>query len=135
MIHCLRDPLDTCLSCYFQDFSRTHAYSYDLAHLGAYYNDYRRMMAHWRTVLRIPVMDVSYEDLVADQEAISRELIEFCGLEWDDSCLNFHETKRFVATASYDQVRRPLYRKSVARWKHYEQNLDPLIKALDTPKP
>ena len=130
VIHCLRDPLDTCLSCYFQDFSRTHAYSYDLAHLGAYYRDYRRMMAHWRSVLKIPVMDVSYEDLVADQKTVSRQLIEFCNLEWDEACLNFHETGRFVATASYDQVRRPLYRKSVARWKNYEKHLGPLIEAL-----
>ena len=130
VIHCLRDPLDTCLSCYFQDFSRTHAYSYDLAHLGAYYNDYLRMMAHWTSVLKIPVIDVRYEDLIADQEAVSRELIEFCGLEWDESCLQFHETKRFVATASYDQVRRPLYKKSVARWKNYEAHIGPLIEAL-----
>ena len=130
VIHCMRDPLDTCLSCYFQDFSRTHAYSYDLAHLGAYYNDYLRMMAHWRTVLKIPIMDISYEDLIADQEAVSRKLVEFCDLEWDDSWLNFHETERFVATASYDQVRRPLYKKSVARWKHYEKHIGALVDAL-----
>ncbi len=88
------------------------------------------MMSHWENVLTIPVMDVSYERLIAEQETVSRELVEFCGLEWDESCLQFHETKRFVATASYDQVRRPLYRKSVARWKHYEKHLGPLIRAL-----
>lgn len=130
VIHCVRDPLDTCLSCYFQDFSRTHAYSYDLAQLGAFYNDYRRLMAHWKDVLQIPVLEVCYEDLIDDQESISRSMVEFCGLEWDESCLRFHETQRFVATASYDQVRRPLYSKSVARWKHYETHLGPLIEAL-----
>ena len=89
------------------------------------------MMAHWRSVLKIPVMDVRYEDLVANQEAVSRELVDFCGLTWDESCLQFHGTKRFVATASYDQVRRPLYKKSVARWKHYRKHLAPLINALE----
>ncbi|HHH43523.1 MAG TPA: sulfotransferase family protein, partial [Gammaproteobacteria bacterium] len=130
VIHCLRDPLDTCLSCYFQDFSRTHAYSYDLARLADYYRDYRRLMAHWKEVLQIPVLEVRYEELIENQETVSRAMVDFCGLEWDDSCLRFHETERFVATASYDQVRRPLYKKSVARWKHYEEHLGPLIEAL-----
>ena len=130
VVHCTRDPIDTCLSCYFQDFSRAHAYSYDLTSLGNFYNDYRRLMAHWQQVLSIPVLDVSYEKLIEDQEAVSRGMVEFCGLDWDDSCLNFHENRRFVATASYDQVRRPMYRKSVARWKHYEDHLEPLIKTL-----
>ncbi|MFQ5643502.1 MAG: tetratricopeptide repeat protein [Thiogranum sp.] len=130
VIHCTREPLDTCLSCYFQDFSRSHAYSYDLARLGAYYKDYRRLMEHWEGVLQIPVLNVSYEELVADQEAVSRRMVEFCDLEWNEDCLRFHETRRFVATASYDQVRRPLYRKSVARWKHYESHLGPLMDAL-----
>ena len=130
VIHCVRDPLDTCLSCYFQDFSRTHAYSYDLAGLADYYRDYRRLMAHWQEVLQIPVLEVRYEELIENQETVSRAMVDFCGLEWDDSCLRFHETERFVATASYDQVRRPLYKKSVARWKHYEKHLGPLIEAL-----
>ena len=130
VIHCTRDPLDTCLSCYFQDFARSHAYSCDLEHLAAFYNDYRRLMAHWKEVLDIPMLDVSYEELVENQEEVSRRMVDFCGLEWEDSCLRFHETERFVATASYDQVRRPLYRKSVARWKRYERHLGPLIEAL-----
>ncbi len=130
VIHCMRDPVDTCLSCYFQDFSRSHAYSYDLAMLAAYYQDYQRLMAHWRRVIDIPLLDVQYESLVEDQETVSRQLVEFAGLDWDESCLDFHNTRRFVATASYDQVRRPLYRKSVARWKHYEPWIGPLIEAL-----
>lgn len=127
VIHCMRDPIDTCLSCYFQDFSRTQSFSYDLEHLAAFYRDYERLMAHWKSVLSIPVLDVSYEKLTEDQEGVSREMISFCGLEWDDSCLQFHETKRFVSTASYDQVRRPIYRSSVKRWENYRDHLGPLI--------
>ena len=130
VIHSMRDPLDTCLSCYFQDFSRSHPYSYDLAHLGAFYKSYERIMQHWRKVLGIPLMEVQYEDLITDQETVSRRILEFCGLEWDERCRNFHETKRYVATASYDQVRRPIYTSSVSRWKNYAEFLDPLREAL-----
>ena len=130
VIHCKRDPLDTCLSAYFQDFSQSHAYSCDLAQLGAVYRQYSRIMAHWKETLRIPVLDIQYEDLVSDQEGVSRRLIEFCDLDWDDQCLKFHETRRHVATASYDQVRQPLYKRSVGRWKHYEKHLAPLLEAL-----
>jgi hypothetical protein len=87
-------------------------------------------MAHWRKVLRLPLFELQYEDLIANQEQVSRALIEFCGLGWDDRCLQFHETRRFVGTASYDQVNRPLYKQSVARWKRYERHLGPLLAAL-----
>ena len=87
-------------------------------------------MKHWKQVLSIPIMGVSYENLVANQEDISRELIEFCGLDWTDECLSFHKTKRLVTTASYDQVRKPIYKKSVSRWKNYEAHIAPLRKAL-----
>lgn len=130
VIHCVRDPLDTCLSCYFQDFSTSHAYSYDLAQLAEFYKDYQRLMTHWTETLQIPILEVRYEELIEHQEAVSRKMVEFCDLDWDESCLNFHENRRFVATASYDQVRRPLYSKSVARWKHYEKHLGPLIAGL-----
>jgi len=130
VIHCMRDPIDTCLSTYFQDFSTSHAYAYDLTNLGAYYQGYLKLMAHWRKVLTIPMLELKYEDLIADQESVSRSLVEFCGLEWDDRCLQFHETKRFIRTASYDQVNRPLYKKSVARWKNYESHLGALLDAL-----
>lgn len=130
VIHCLRDPVDTCLSIYFQRFNDFHAYARNLTSLGKYYRQYRRLVAHWKTVLRIPIMDIQYEDLVENQEDLSRKMIEFCELEWDDRCLRFHESGRFVTTPSYDQVRRPIYRKSVARWKNYEQFLGPLVTAL-----
>lgn len=130
VIHVSRDPLDTCLSCYTQEFTAAHAYTYDLGVLGAYYKQYERLMRHWDKVLHISVLHIEYEALVGDQEAVSRELIEFCGLEWDERVLRFHETRRDVATASFDQVRQPLYKKSVQRWKHYEQFLAPLMAAL-----
>ena len=130
VIHCLRDPIDTCLSIYFQRFNDFHGYARDLESLGKYYRQYLRLMAHWKTVLRIPLMDIQYEELVDNQEELSRKMLEFCELKWDDRCLRFHESGRLVMTMSYDQVRRPMYRKSVARWKNYEQFLEPLVNAL-----
>lgn len=130
VIHCLRDPLDTCLSCYFQPFSGDYGFAYDLGHLGAYYRLYENLMAHWRQVLRLPLFEVRYEDLVADQEMTIRALLEFCGLPWDDRCLKYYETERTVATASFDQVRKPIYAGSVGRWKRYEAHLAPLMAAL-----
>jgi hypothetical protein len=96
-----------------------------------FYRDYLRLMAHWKAVSGIPLLEVNYEDMVDNQEAVSRELVNFCGLDWDDNCLQFHKTDRYVATSSYDQVRRPIYSSSVRRWKNYERHLGPLIKALD----
>ena len=131
VIHCVRDPMDTCLSCYFQDLVGTeNTYCYDLQDLGLYYRQYERLMAHWREVLDIAMLEVSYEALVGDQAGQTRQLLEFCGLPWDEQCLRFNETERFSATASYDQVRRPLYNQSVERWRHYAAHLGPLQKAL-----
>jgi tetratricopeptide (TPR) repeat protein len=131
VIHCMRDPLDTCLSCYFQQFfAYAYAYTFKLEHLGVYYRQYRRLMKHWHDVLPLQIMDVRYEDLVADQEALSRAMVEFCGLEWDDHCLHFHESDRIINTASYNQVREKIHNKSIARWKHYEPYLGPLKEAL-----
>lgn len=130
IIHCLRDPIDTCLSIYSLNFTDNHSYSTDLLQLGEYYRQYQDLMAHWKSVLRIPILEVHYEDIVACQEEVSRKLIDFCGLDWDDRCLRFHESERVVTTPSYDQVRRPIYNKSVARWKNYETYLAPLISAL-----
>jgi hypothetical protein len=129
IIHCMRDPLDTCLSCYSQNFNG-HEYTHDLSHLGHFYRDYQRIMQHWRGVVRVPVLEVQYEALVEDPEPGSRRLIEFCGLPWDDSCLRFYENKRTVVTASYDQVRRPIYKTSTERWRNYERHIDPLKAAL-----
>ena len=130
IIHCRRNPLDTCLSCYFQNFSGNHPYASDLQNLGQYYRQYQRLMAHWYDVLSVRVHTVDYEQLVAEPETTSRGLLNHVGLEWQDSCLQFHRTQRTVQTASLVQVRRPLYRTSVARWRHYEKYLQPLKAVL-----
>ncbi len=131
IIHCTRNPVDTCLSCYFQDFMGRHTYAYNLEDLGYYYGEYRRLMAHWREVLPMQFMDVNYEELTANAEANSRRIIEHVGLPWDERCLEFYKTGRNVATASYDQVRQPIYRKSVERWRNYEQHISPLLSSLE----
>jgi tetratricopeptide (TPR) repeat protein len=130
IIHCRRDALDTCLSCYFQNFTDPHPFAFDLGQLGQYYREYERLMARWAKVLPVPIFDLPYESLTADQEAVSRRLLAFCGLEWDDRCLHFHETNRPIRTASALQVRQPMYRTSVGRWKHYAAHLKPLLEAL-----
>jgi len=130
IIHCRRDPMDTCLSIYFQDFSEVHKYAKDLFNIGTHYFQYQRLMDHWKQVLSIPILDICYEDMVSNQEATTRQLLEFCGLEWDEHCLQFHNVKRTIDTASFDQVRQPLYTKSIERWRHYEPYLDDLKKGL-----
>lgn len=130
IIHCTRDPLDTCLSCYFSEFQGDHRYAHRLEDLGNYYKNYDRLMKHWSEVLDIPILNVSYEALIADQEGMTRHLLEFFDLEWDEACLRFHENKRFVNTLSYNQVRQPIYSRSIGRWKHYEYYLAPLIANL-----
>lgn len=130
IIHCRRDPRDTCLSIYFQLFNQGHSYANDLNSLGALYRDYQRLMLHWQEVLPLPMLEVCYEELIMEQERVSREIVAYCDLPWDDHCLQFHKTKRAVATASYDQVRQPIYNKSVGRWRNYESHLEPLFEAL-----
>lgn len=130
VIHCVRDPRDTCLSIYFQNFGPGHGYATDLANLGAYYVGYQRLMAHWRRVLDLPLLDVHYAELVTDTERVSRQMVEFIGLPWDDRCLDFHHGERVVTTASHEQVRRPIYRSSLARWQNYERYLGALCQAL-----
>ncbi|MBK9161023.1 MAG: tetratricopeptide repeat protein [Nitrosomonadales bacterium] len=131
IIHVNRNPVDTCLSCFTRLFNRKQNQTYDLAELGRYYVDYARLMEHWRAVLPAGAfLDVRYEDIVADQEAQARRLIEYCGLEWDEACIDFHKTKRAIRTASVTQVRQPIYSSSVERWRPYEKHLGPLLDAL-----
>jgi hypothetical protein len=129
VLHCRRDRLDTCLSCYVQYFHALN-FTWDLEDLGKYHREYERLMAHWRTALPLRLLDVSYEELVSDQEAVSHRMIAFCGLDWDERCLAFHENPRPVHTMSMLQVRRPMYASSVGRWRRYEKQLEPLRKAL-----
>lgn len=126
-----RDPVDTCLSCYFQAFMKAQPFSYDLAELGRYYRAYERLMQHWREVLPAgATIEVRYEDLVADFERVARSIVERCGLEWSDACLAFHASQRPVRTASAAQVRRPLYASAVNRSANYRKHLGPLLEAL-----
>ena len=134
IIHTRRDPIDTGLSCFSKLFGGDLPYSYDLGELGRYYRAYQRLMDHWRAVLPDGVLlEVDYEDATADLEVQARRIIAHCGLEWDERCLDFHRTNRWVHTASAAQVREPVYRSSVGKWRAYEPWLAPLIEALKTP--
>ena len=130
IIHCRRHPVDTCVSCYFQNFRTQQDYSFDLAYLGLFYRYYRRLMEHWRAVLPRPFLDIGYEDLVADPAGQARRMLDHCGLDWDDACARPERSQRPVDTASLWQVRQPVYRTSVARWRRYERHLGPLLDAL-----
>jgi Flp pilus assembly protein TadD len=130
VIHCRRDPVDTCLSIFMQDFQQAHGYASDLKSLGLYYAEYVRLMDHWRQVLPAPTLNVDYERLIEDAPAEIRKIIDFAGLKWDDACLSFHRTRRAVATSSHWQVRQPIYATSIKRWHNYRQFLTPLIDAL-----
>lgn len=132
IIHARRSPIDCCFSCYSILFASSVNFSYDLAELGRYYKAYEALMAHWRRVLpESSMLEVSYEELVGDFEAGARRIVEFCGLDWDERCLSFHETERSVRTASATQVRRPIYRNAIERWRPYECQLKPLIDVLE----
>jgi len=130
IIHCVRDSIDTCVSCFTHHFSVAHGYNTDLAVLGRYYRAYEGLMAHWWKGLPGAIHENSYEALVREQELRSRALIAYLGLEWDPACLDFHNNERLVKTLSKWQVRQPLYATSVAAWKRYEQHLAPLFAAL-----
>ena len=130
IIHLTRDPLDNALSIYFQNFSHGHVYANNLFNIGAHYHQYQRLMAHWKQVITLPFLEVSYEQLISDQVMITRQILEFCELEWNENCLQFHKVDRNVLTSSYDQVRQPLYTRSVGRWRNYEQYINKLKEGL-----
>ena len=131
IIHVRRDPVDTCFSCYTKLFPSGQDYTFDLGELGRFYRAYESLMEHWRSVLPAGAMlDVQYETLIADLEGQARRLIEYCRLEWDERCLRFHQTERSIRTASFAQVREPLYVHSIGRWRPYKAHLRPLLDAL-----
>jgi tetratricopeptide (TPR) repeat protein len=133
IIHCMRDALDACLSNYFNYFAAGNQYSFDLEELGHYYLDHKRLMSHWNSLFRADMLEVQYEELVADQEAVTRRVIAYLGLDWDDRCLRHYENRRAVHNLSSRQVRKPVYASSVGRWKNYEKHLRPLIELLGLP--
>ncbi|MBV8751461.1 MAG: sulfotransferase [Hyphomicrobiales bacterium] len=131
IVHVRRDPLDTCLSCFSKLFAQDQLhFAYDLAELGRYYRAYARLMEHWRTVLPPGrMLELQYEEVVADPKPHARRLLAHCGLEWDAACLRFHETRRPVRTLSAVQVREPLFRRSIGRARPYKEWLGPLLEA------
>lgn len=131
IIHCVRDPMDTCWSLFRQNFGWAHGYCYDQRALGRYYRRYQRLMDHWHKVLPGEIHDVQYEEMVAQPERTIRALLEYCGLPWEDRCLAFYRTKRVVNTASAVQVRRPIYKTSIKSWLPVAEELAPLRAALD----
>lgn len=130
VVHCHRDPLDTGMSCFQQNFTSPHAWTCDLSHIGRFQRSCGRLMDHWKKVLSLPVLDVEYEAVINGQEAESRRLIDFLGLDWDPACLDFHKSERTQLTASNWQVRKPLYKSAIGRAKGYEKFLDPLREGL-----
>ncbi len=118
------------VSCWLTQF-RDISWANDFEHLAGRFAQYRRVMGHWRTVLPVPVLDVRYEDMIADLESVARRVVAFLGLEWEPACLEFHRNERPVRTASLSQVRQPIYRHAVGRWRHYQKALRPLFDRLD----
>lgn len=131
IINARRHPLDSCFGSYKQLFASGQPFSYDLVDLGEYYLQYQRLMVHFHDVLPGFVLDVRYEEVVADLEPQVRRILEFCGLPFEEACLRFHETARAVKTASSEQVRQPIYSSSVNLWKHYENHIVELIEILE----
>jgi hypothetical protein len=131
-----RDPMDNGLACFSTDLGRRHCYSRDLTDFGQYYRDHERLMRHWSEVLDLPMLSVRYRDLVRDQEDWTRRIIDFCGLDWHDDCMRFHEVgeraqRRVQATQSFDQVRQPMYTSSVDRARPFIKHLKPLERGLE----
>jgi len=131
IIVAMRDPMDNCVSCYLQPLNEFHSYTQDLTSMGQYYSDFRRLIAHWQKVIPNPMMEVHYEDMIEDTEGMARKVIDFIGLDWDPACLSFQDNKAPVRTISVAQVRQPIYKTAVNRWKRYEEFLDPLKAELE----
>ena len=129
IVHCQRNPLDNCTSLFFHCFTTFKA-TFELTELGQYYLQYQRLMSHWQMLFPGEIFTVQYEDLVLDQERVSRQLIEYIGLDWDEKCIDFHNNERNVLSPSNMQVRQPMYKSSMNRWKRYEKQLQPLIEVL-----
>ena len=130
LIHCRRDLRDVAVSCWmthFQEVCRAN----DQQRIASRFHEYQRIMEHWRKVLPVPLLEVDYEETVADLESVARKLAAWCGLAWEPACLEFHRARRPVRTASAVQVRQPVFRTSVGRWKHYEQALVSLFARLE----
>jgi len=132
LVHCRRNPIDTCLSIYFTDFKAAYEYTSDLGEIGQIYCLYYQVMEKWNAALPGRVFDIHYEDILDDQEDATRQLLDYCGLTWNAACMNFFETDRQVSTPSDWQVRLPIFSSSRDRWKHYDKHLGSLIRSLES---
>ena len=128
-IHCRRQLTDVAVSCWMTNFKHIR-WANDPDHLASRFAQYRRLMEHWRKVLPVSMLEVDYEETVANLESVARRLVDWCGLPWEPACLTFHETKRPIRTASVTQVRQPLYKNAVARWRNYEKELAEMFAKL-----
>jgi Sulfotransferase family len=131
LVHLTRHPVAVCYAMYKTLFKDGYPFSYDLNEIGRYYLGYRRLMAHWQATMPGVIHELSYESLIADQLGETRRLLQFCGLDWEEACAQFHENPAPSTTASAAQVRRPIYDTSVSQWKHYEQQLAGLRMQLE----
>lgn len=132
IIHCKRNPMDSCFSAYKQNFTSSQEHTFSLKTLGNYYQVYKDLTDYWREIFGDEIYELEYEEMVADQEYHSRKLIDYCGLDWDDACLKFYENKRGVSTASLQQVRQKVYTSSIEKWRAYEDELKPLYDIIHT---
>jgi tetratricopeptide (TPR) repeat protein len=130
IIHVTRHPMGVCYAMYKTLFKGGYPFSYDLGEIARYYIAYRRLMQHWDSIMPGAMLQVRYEDLVADQPAETRRILEFCQLAWEPACAEFEKNPAPSTTASAAQVRRPIYQSSVAQWQHHEQELSELREAL-----
>jgi tetratricopeptide (TPR) repeat protein len=130
VVHCVRDSLDSGFSCFTRNFGATHDYATDQRSIGVFIRLHEQLMTHWKAVLPLPIHELRYEELVEDPERVAREVVEFCGLDWDPAVLRFYESRRPVRTASYVQVRQPIYKTAVGRARRYQRHLEPLLREL-----
>jgi len=129
IVHCQHNPLDNCISLFCHCFMPLTC-SFDLTELGQYYLDYQRLMSHWQNLFPGEIFTLRYEELVVDQERVSKQLIDYVGLDWDEKCIDFHNNERNVMSPSNLQVRQPMYKYSMNKWKNYEKHIQPLIELL-----
>lgn len=131
IIDARRSPMACCFSGFKQLFAEGQDFTYSLEDIGCYYQAYLKLMAHWDNVLPDFVLTVNHEDVVDDLEKQVRRILDFCGLTFEQSCVDFHKTKRNIKTPSSEQVRQPIYKSATEQWRHFEQHLAPLKKVLN----
>lgn len=132
IIHCKRNPVDTCLSIYFQYFNESHDYATRLENIGHYYMEYTKLMAHWKKTLDLTIYDIEYDSLLNEPEQQVRSLLDHIGVDWEESCLQFYKSGRHIPTASYNQVQNDFYKDSMYRWKNYRCNIKPLLDSMSS---